>query len=160
MNWYPLKCALGKSACSCVISKGCCVTLWKRFNLRAASPGLGAWYCQKRVPCCLHTLSELSKPLKTLQLHLIILSFKATPSLWPSLVFKMALARHIDPDSLLEKLRNSDSKVHHHHARHKNVGSTLTPYSSRYNAQDEISKFRIPQNGAPVSWIEDYHGTV
>ncbi len=63
----------------------------------------------------------------------------------------MPLAKHVDPDTIINELRGSDEHSHRHHLHVKNSGSTLTPYSSRYNAQDEISKFRIPQNGAPVS---------
>lgn len=62
----------------------------------------------------------------------------------------MSLARHIDPDALIEKLHGSDEKAHKHHAHTRNATSSLTPYSSRYNARDEISKYRIPQNGATV----------
>jgi glutamate decarboxylase len=67
--------------------------------------------------------------------------------------FKMALARHVDPDAIIEKLHNSAEKSHTHRAHTRNVTSTLTPYSSRYNARSEISKFRIPQDGAPVSSV-------
>lgn len=63
----------------------------------------------------------------------------------------MPLARHVDPEQLIEKLKLSgDDKIHHHRVRAKNVGASLTPYSSRYNAGESISKFRIPQQGAPV----------
>ena len=65
----------------------------------------------------------------------------------------MSLARHIDPDTLIDKLHGSDEKAHKHHAHTRNATSSLTPYSSRYNAQNEISKYRIPQNGAPVSFF-------
>jgi glutamate decarboxylase len=62
----------------------------------------------------------------------------------------MSLARHVDPETLIGQLHGSDNKAHSHHVHTRNATSTLTPYSSRYNARDEISKFRIPQNGAPV----------
>ena len=64
----------------------------------------------------------------------------------------MSLSRHIDPETIIEKLRNSDDKAHKHHAHTRNAISSLTPYSSRYNAQSELSKFIIPQEGAPVPW--------
>lgn len=63
----------------------------------------------------------------------------------------MPLARHVDPDELLEKLRNSSSKAHHHPIRDRSANSELTPYSTRYNARDPISRFHLPQQGAPVS---------
>lgn len=62
----------------------------------------------------------------------------------------MALAKHIDPDELIEKLKAQGGPLHRHRVNHQSAVSSLTPYSSRYNAQDEISKFRIPQEGAPV----------
>lgn len=62
----------------------------------------------------------------------------------------MPLARHVDADEIIASLRASGNKAHSHHAHARNATSTLTPYSSRYNAGEEISKFRIPQNGAPV----------
>lgn len=65
---------------------------------------------------------------------------------------RMALSKHIDPETIIEKLRGSDEKAHSHHVHQKNAISQLTPYSSRYNATDEIAKFKIPQNGAPVGW--------
>jgi hypothetical protein len=47
----------------------------------------------------------------------------------------MTLVKNVDPDVLIEGLRHSDDKIHNHHAHQKNAGVTLTPYSSRYNAQ-------------------------
>lgn len=66
----------------------------------------------------------------------------------------MPLASHVDPEELIEKLRLGDDKIHHHRIRAKDAGPSLTPYSSRYNAGESISKFRIPQQGAPVSSTE------
>lgn len=65
----------------------------------------------------------------------------------------MALARHVDPEELIEKLRLGDAKAHHHRIRAKDTGESLTPYSSRYNALDSISKYRIPQQGAPADAV-------
>lgn len=66
----------------------------------------------------------------------------------------MALAKHVDPDAIVNQLRTSDEHSQRHHLHIKNSNATLTPYSSRYNAQDEISKFKIPQKGAPVSTLK------
>merc|ERR1711939_1150076 len=65
----------------------------------------------------------------------------------------MALARHVDPDELVEKLRATGGPIHRHRVNHNSAASSLTPYSSRYNAQDQISKFRIPQEGAPADAV-------
>jgi len=61
------------------------------------------------------------------------------------------LARHVDPESIIETLNGSRDKAHKHSV-HTAV-SSLTPYSSRYNAKEEISKFIIPQNGAPAEAV-------
>lgn len=65
----------------------------------------------------------------------------------------MPLARHVDPDELIEKLRTGDSKAHHHRVRDRSGNADLTPYSTRYNSRDAISKFRLPTQGAPVSFV-------
>ncbi|RVX73544.1 hypothetical protein B0A52_02432 [Exophiala mesophila] len=65
----------------------------------------------------------------------------------------MPLAKHIDPDTIIDQLRTSSAHSHRHHLHSQNINATLTPYSSRYNAQDEISKFKIPQNGAPAEAV-------
>ena len=55
----------------------------------------------------------------------------------------------VDPDDLIKTLHDHPSKAHQHHLNTKSATSTVTPYSSRYASQQEISKFRIPQQGAP-----------
>lgn len=65
----------------------------------------------------------------------------------------MPLARHVDPDQLIEKIRTSGTKAHHHRVRDRAGNSDLTPYSSRYNSRDAISKYHLPQQGAPVSGL-------
>ena len=62
------------------------------------------------------------------------------------------LAKHVDPDELIKTLH--DHPVHKaggNHA-HRAVNHT-TPYSSRYATQTELSKFRIPQDGAPADVV-------
>ncbi|KAF1989218.1 glutamate decarboxylase [Aulographum hederae CBS 113979] len=59
------------------------------------------------------------------------------------------LARHIDPDELISKLHDHPAK--HHQARSQT--SHITPYSSRYNAGLELSKFKIPHDGAPADAV-------
>ncbi|KAL8798308.1 MAG: hypothetical protein Q9182_006781 [Xanthomendoza sp. 2 TL-2023] len=65
----------------------------------------------------------------------------------------MALARHVDPDTLIQALHDHPSKAHKHHFQTKSATSTVTPYSSRYASQQEISKFVIPQQGAPADAV-------
>ncbi|KAL8686576.1 MAG: hypothetical protein Q9224_005407 [Gallowayella concinna] len=65
----------------------------------------------------------------------------------------MSLARHVDPDTLIQALHHHPSKAHKHHLQTKSATSTVTPYSSRYASQQEISKFIIPQQGAPADAV-------
>ncbi|KAI4186134.1 MAG: hypothetical protein L6R41_003667 [Letrouitia leprolyta] len=70
----------------------------------------------------------------------------------------MPLARHtffyqVDPDALVQTLHDNPSKAHKHHFQTKSATSTITPYSSRYATQQEISKFKIPQEGAPADAV-------
>lgn len=45
-------------------------------------------------------------------------------------------------------------KAHKHHVHTKSAVSTMTPYSSRYASQQEISKFKIPKDGAPAEAVK------
>ncbi|KAL8680730.1 MAG: hypothetical protein Q9186_003077 [Xanthomendoza sp. 1 TL-2023] len=65
----------------------------------------------------------------------------------------MSLARHVDPDTLIQALHHHPSKAHKHHLQTKSATSTVTPYSSRYASQQEISKYIIPQQGAPADAV-------
>ncbi|KAL6714673.1 glutamate decarboxylase gad1 [Lecanora helva] len=65
----------------------------------------------------------------------------------------MSLARHVDPDEIIKTLHNHPSKAHRHHMSTKTATSTFTPYSSRYASQQEIAKFKIPQQGAPADAV-------
>ena len=58
----------------------------------------------------------------------------------------MALARHVDPETIIESLRGSHEKAHNHNVHVRNATSSLTPYSSRYNSREELSKFKIAQS--------------
>ncbi len=57
----------------------------------------------------------------------------------------------VDPDHLIETLRDHPSKAHRHHVQ--GALSTVTPYSSRYASEQEISKFKIPKEGAPADAV-------
>ncbi|KAH8684872.1 pyridoxal phosphate-dependent transferase [Tricladium varicosporioides] len=66
----------------------------------------------------------------------------------------MSLARHVDPDEIIEKLHGMDIKdAHCHHKSTKGGTSHITPYSTRYASRQEIPKFRIPQDGAPADAV-------
>ena len=60
------------------------------------------------------------------------------------------LARHVDPDELMKTLHDHPA---HKAGGHKQAVSHITPYSSRYSASVELSKFRIPQDGAPADVV-------
>ncbi|KAH7090332.1 pyridoxal phosphate-dependent transferase [Paraphoma chrysanthemicola] len=60
------------------------------------------------------------------------------------------LARHVDPDELVKTLH--DHPMHKAGRRNQTI-SHITPYSSRYSASTELSKFRIPQDGAPADVV-------
>lgn len=57
----------------------------------------------------------------------------------------------VDPDHLIETLRDHPSKAHRHNVQ--GAISTVTPYSSRYASEQEISKFKIPKEGAPADAV-------
>lgn len=61
------------------------------------------------------------------------------------------LARHIDPDDLISKLH--DHPPHHRGFHSNNAVTHNTPYSSRYAAATELSKFKIPHDGAPADAV-------
>lgn len=61
------------------------------------------------------------------------------------------LARHVDPDDLIKKLHDA-------HPRHSGIHanrqiSHTTPYSTKYASQVELSKFKIPHDGAPADAV-------
>lgn len=63
------------------------------------------------------------------------------------------LARHVDPDEVIAQFHDHPHQSHRAHSR--SAVSHLTPYSSRYNAQTELSKFKIPQQGAPADAVHE-----
>lgn len=63
------------------------------------------------------------------------------------------LARHVDPDDLLQELKNNPNAPHKRGIHTKHAVSHNTPYSSRYNSITELSKFRIPHDGAPADAV-------
>ncbi|QIX01077.1 hypothetical protein AMS68_006594 [Peltaster fructicola] len=63
------------------------------------------------------------------------------------------LATHIDPDEIIQKLHDDPQSGGHHRAGIKSSISHTTPYSSRYNSQSALSKFKIPHDGAPADAV-------
>ena len=63
------------------------------------------------------------------------------------------LAKHVDPDELIKELREHPHTAHHRGTHTNQAVSHNTPYSSRYNSSFEISKFRIPKDGAPADAV-------
>lgn len=59
----------------------------------------------------------------------------------------------VDPDQLIQTLQDRPALSHKHHIHTRNAISSITPYSSRYSSQQEISKFKIPQEGAPADAV-------
>ena len=64
-----------------------------------------------------------------------------------------SLRLQVDPDELVKTLHNHPHEAHKRHIHSKRAVSQTTPYSSRYAAQQEISKFIIPWEGAPADAV-------
>jgi glutamate decarboxylase len=60
------------------------------------------------------------------------------------------LARHVDPDELVKTLHDHPA---HRGRSHSRAVNHSTPYSSRYASATELSKFKIPQDGAPADVV-------
>ena len=59
----------------------------------------------------------------------------------------------IDPDELIASLHDHPHEPHRRHIHTNRALNHVTPYSSRYASQQEISKFKIPQQGAPADAV-------
>jgi glutamate decarboxylase len=63
----------------------------------------------------------------------------------------MPLAAHIDPDAMVEQLRDAP---HSRRGKHTQLTAEQgTPYTTRYNAATQLSKHRIPHDGAPADAV-------
>jgi len=60
-----------------------------------------------------------------------------------------ALARHVDTDEIVASVKNHPAHKH----RTTSAAYHTTPYSTRYNAQQEIPKFKIAKEGAPADAV-------
>lgn len=66
----------------------------------------------------------------------------------------MSLAKHVDPDEIIEGLHAMEmNEGGRHHTHTKGGTSHITPYSTRYASKQEISKFKIPHEGAPADAV-------
>ncbi|MCJ1304669.1 hypothetical protein MMC08_007482 [Hypocenomyce scalaris] len=63
------------------------------------------------------------------------------------------LARHVDPDEIIKNLHDHPGEASRRHIHTNRAVSQTTPYSSRYASQQEISKFKIPHEGAPADSV-------
>ena len=59
----------------------------------------------------------------------------------------------VDPDLIIKTLHEHPAEAHKRHVHTRHAVSTITPYSSRYSTQQEISKFKIPRQGAPADAV-------
>lgn len=66
---------------------------------------------------------------------------------------RVANGNKVDPDLIIKTLREHPAEAHKRHVHTRHAVSTITPYSSRYSSQQEISKFKIPTQGAPADAV-------
>ncbi|KAI0395571.1 glutamate decarboxylase [Xylariaceae sp. FL0594] len=70
----------------------------------------------------------------------------------------MPLARHIDPEDLIEKLSHVNLGEGDEHREAKQLRksmatSHLTPYGTKYASKAEVPKYRLPKEGAPADSV-------
>ncbi|KAI0439085.1 pyridoxal phosphate-dependent transferase [Xylaria telfairii] len=65
----------------------------------------------------------------------------------------MPLARHVDPEELVERLHDAHLTEGGKKLRKLTKTSHLTPYGSRYASEVEVPKYRLPDNGAPADTV-------
>jgi glutamate decarboxylase len=65
----------------------------------------------------------------------------------------MVLAHHLDPDAIINQLRNDPENSWRNHIHTENIVTSVTPYSTRYASNESIPKFRIPQEGSSAESI-------
>ncbi|KAI1092813.1 glutamate decarboxylase [Rostrohypoxylon terebratum] len=62
----------------------------------------------------------------------------------------MSLARHIDPEELVERLHDAHLTENGRQLRQKMTTSHLTPYGTKYASETDVPKYQIPKEGAPA----------
>lgn len=66
----------------------------------------------------------------------------------------LTLSYQVDPDEIIQGLHDMHMKEGgRHHTHTKGGTSHITPYSTRYASKQEISKFKIPHEGAPADAV-------
>ncbi|KAI0467477.1 glutamate decarboxylase [Xylaria cf. heliscus] len=65
----------------------------------------------------------------------------------------MPLARHVDPEELVERLHDAHLTEGGKRLRKLTKTSHLTPYGSRYASEVEVPKYRLPDHGAPADTV-------
>ncbi|KAI0552334.1 glutamate decarboxylase [Xylaria curta] len=65
----------------------------------------------------------------------------------------MPLARHVDPEEIVERLHDAHLTEGGKKLRKLTKTSHLTPYGSRYASQVEVPKYSLPENGAPADTV-------
>ncbi|KAJ8131054.1 hypothetical protein O1611_g2569 [Lasiodiplodia mahajangana] len=65
----------------------------------------------------------------------------------------MPLARHVDPEELIERLHDAHLTEGGRHLRKLTTTSHLTPYGSKYASEVNVPKYQIPEDGAPADTV-------
>ncbi|KAI1212770.1 glutamate decarboxylase [Annulohypoxylon truncatum] len=65
----------------------------------------------------------------------------------------MTLARHIDPEELVERLHDAHLTENGRQLRQKMTTSHITPYGTKYASETDVPKYRIPKEGAPADTV-------
>ncbi|OTA61451.1 glutamate decarboxylase [Hypoxylon sp. EC38] len=65
----------------------------------------------------------------------------------------MSLARHINPEELVERLHDAHLTENGRQLRQTMTTSHLTPYSTKYASETEVSKYELPKEGAPADSV-------
>ncbi|KAI1379019.1 glutamate decarboxylase [Hypoxylon crocopeplum] len=65
----------------------------------------------------------------------------------------MSLARHIDPEELIESLHDAHITEKGRQLRQKMTTSHLTPYGTKYASQTDVPKYQLPKEGAPADTV-------
>ncbi|KAL7621409.1 glutamate decarboxylase gad1 [Parahypoxylon ruwenzoriense] len=65
----------------------------------------------------------------------------------------MSLARHIDPEALVEALHDAHLSENVKQLRRKMTTSHLTPYGTEYASETDVPKYELPKEGAPADTV-------
>ncbi|RYO95320.1 hypothetical protein DL763_003744 [Monosporascus cannonballus] len=65
----------------------------------------------------------------------------------------MSLARHINPEELVERLHDAHLTEGGQRLREKMTTSHLTPYSTKYASKLDVPKYQMPREGSPADAV-------